>query len=52
MTSKIQIVRRINELRSAGVSFRDIEAKLTKTLGMKKPGNGTRAFRIAQRRAA
>lgn len=46
--TKNQTIRRVKELRAAGVSFRAIEAKLMKTLGLAKPGNGTTAFRLVQ----
>ncbi len=45
--TKNQLVRRVKELRKQGVSFRAIEARLTKTLGLAEPGNGTKAFRLA-----
>ncbi len=44
--TKNQIVRRVKELRKQGVTFRAIEARLVKTLGLKQPGNGTRAYRL------
>jgi hypothetical protein len=43
--TKNQLVKRIKQLRKQGVSFRAIEARLTKTLGLSEPGNGTKAFR-------
>ncbi len=43
--TKNQAIKRAKELRKAGFSFRAIEAKLTKSLGLDKPGNGTAAFR-------
>lgn len=46
--TKNQLIRRVKELRKAGVSFREIEARLTKTLGLSKPGNGTVAFRLVR----
>lgn len=46
--TKNQLVRRINELRREGLTFRAIEVRLTKSLKMKNgPGNGTKAFRLA-----
>lgn len=49
--SRTRIVRRVKQLRKAGVSFREIEARLTKTLGMSAPGNGTRAYRLLNKAA-
>lgn len=46
--TKSQIARRVKQLRKAGVTFRGIEQRLTKTLGLARPGNGTTAFRIAK----
>ena len=49
--TKNQTRRRVLQLRRSGFSFRAIEAKLTKTLGLSEPGNGTKAFRVANRKA-
>jgi hypothetical protein len=48
MTSKnrLQILRRVLALRAAGVPFRTIEERLTKSLGLEQPGNGTKALRV------
>ena len=43
-----QKIRRVQELKKAGLSFRAIEVRLRKTLGVKN-GNGTVAFRLLQR---
>jgi len=45
--TKNQTRRRVLQLVREGYSFRVIEQKLTKTLGLKRPGNGTKAFRVA-----
>lgn len=47
MTSKnrTHILRRVLALRAQGVSFRAIEERLTKSLGLEQPGNGTKALR-------
>jgi hypothetical protein len=48
--TKNQIVRRVRQLRREGVSFRAIERRLRKTLGV-RDGNGTVAYRLLQRGA-
>lgn len=40
------ILRRVLALRAAGVPFRTIEVRLTKSLGLEAPGNGTKALRV------
>lgn len=51
--TKNQIARRVVELRNLGLSFRQIEARMPKTLGLSQgmTANGTKAFRIARKAA-
>jgi hypothetical protein len=49
--TKNQKIRRVIELRNEGLSFREIEARLQRTLGLAKAGNGTKAFRLVARAA-
>ena len=49
--TKNQTIRRVKELRNEGLSFRAIEVRLRRTLGLSKPGNGTTAFRLVAKAA-
>lgn len=44
-----QKIRRINQLRAEGLSFRDIEKRLARTLRVGTVMNGTKAFRLFKR---
>jgi hypothetical protein len=46
--SKSKLVARVKELRKAGVSFREIEARFPKSIGV---GNGTAALRLSRVKA-
>lgn len=50
--NQAKTLRRVIELRKQGVSFREIEQRLTKSLGLAAPGNGTAALRAARKAAA
>lgn len=41
-----QKIRRVKQMRKNGLSFRLIEQRLRKTLGVGKASNGTVAFRL------
>ena len=45
-----QKIRRVKQLKKSGLSFRAIEQRLRKTLGVKN-GNGTVAYRLLRRAA-
>lgn len=45
MTKTERTAARVAAYRARGWSFRRIETRLRKTLGLRKPGNGTKAFR-------
>jgi hypothetical protein len=47
--SEKKLVKRIKELRKAGVSFRNIEKRFPSALGA--GGNGTKAYRLLARAA-
>jgi intein-encoded DNA endonuclease-like protein len=46
-----QKIRRVKQLKKSGLSFRAIEQRLRKTLGVGKASNGTTAFRLLQKAA-
>ncbi len=45
---KNRIIARVKQLRAQGETFRGIEARMPKSLGLKRPGNGTKAFRLLE----
>lgn len=45
--SRTKLVKKVKQLRKQGLSFRAIEQRMPKTLGLSESGNGTRAFRLA-----
>ena len=46
MTMKQLTIKRAKALKNAGLSYRAIEARLAKSLGLRAAGNGTVAFRL------
>lgn len=43
-----KLIQTVKELRRTGLSFRAIEQRIPKTLGLSKPGNGMTAFRLSK----